>query len=40
LSSSDIVMNRTFWVGVFPGLTPEMLDYMAEKIEQFCGIGF
>jgi len=40
LDNSDVVMSQTFWIGVFPGLTTEMLDYIVEKIEQFFGIGF
>ena len=28
LKESDKVMNQTFWIGVYPGLTKEMLDYM------------
>jgi CDP-6-deoxy-D-xylo-4-hexulose-3-dehydrase len=40
LTNSDTVTERTFWIGVYPGLTKEMLDYVAEKIEQFCGVGF
>lgn len=28
LPNSDFVMNNVFWVGVFPGLTPDMIDYM------------
>lgn len=35
LHNTDIVMNATFWVGVYPGLTETMLDYMAEQIERF-----
>jgi CDP-6-deoxy-D-xylo-4-hexulose-3-dehydrase len=35
LKNTDIVMNRTFWVGVYPGLTPAMLDYIAESIIEF-----
>jgi CDP-6-deoxy-D-xylo-4-hexulose-3-dehydrase len=35
LKNSDIVMNRTFWVGVYPGLTPVMLDYIADSIIEF-----
>jgi CDP-6-deoxy-D-xylo-4-hexulose-3-dehydrase len=27
LRNSDFVMNNVFWVGVYPGLTPAMLDY-------------
>ena len=32
LSVTDYVMNNTFWVGVYPGMTDEMIDYMAETI--------
>jgi CDP-6-deoxy-D-xylo-4-hexulose-3-dehydrase len=32
LSNSDIVMNNTFWIGVWPGLTKEMLNYMVETL--------
>jgi CDP-4-dehydro-6-deoxyglucose reductase, E1 len=32
LTNSDIVMRRTFWVGVYPGLTEPMLDYIADSI--------
>lgn len=28
LANTDVVMNRTFWVGVYPGLTEEALDYL------------
>jgi CDP-4-dehydro-6-deoxyglucose reductase, E1 len=35
LENSDLVMARTFWIGVYPGLTSEMLDFSASKIEQF-----
>jgi CDP-6-deoxy-D-xylo-4-hexulose-3-dehydrase len=34
LINSDIVMNNTFWLGVWPGLTTEMLDYVIEKIHE------
>jgi len=33
LTNTDRVMNRTFWVGIHPGLTFEMLDYIAESIK-------
>jgi CDP-6-deoxy-D-xylo-4-hexulose-3-dehydrase len=35
LNNTDIVMMRTFWVGVYPGLTSEMLDYIAHSITDF-----
>lgn len=35
LTNTDIVMRRTFWVGVYPGLTTEMLDYIAHSIKEF-----
>lgn len=40
LSNTDVVMNQTFWIGVYPGLTEEMLEYAAAQIEMFFGIGF
>ena len=36
LSNSDFVMNQTFWIGVYPGLTGEMLDYVIEQFGTFC----
>ncbi len=35
LTNTDIVMMRTFWVGVYPGLTEPMLDYIVENIVQY-----
>ena len=35
LTNTDIVMTRTFWVGTYPGLTNEMLDFIAESIKEF-----
>ena len=32
LSETDRIMNNTFWVGVYPGMTDEMIDYMAQII--------
>jgi CDP-6-deoxy-D-xylo-4-hexulose-3-dehydrase len=28
-------MRRSFWIGLYPGLTPEMLDYAADAIIEF-----
>lgn len=40
LSNTDKVMNDTFWLGIFPGLTEEMLGYVADKLETFFGVNF
>lgn len=37
LEVTDRIMRDTFWVGVYPGMTDEMIDYMAETIRK--GIG-
>ena len=39
LPHSDRVMNRTFWIGVYPGLTPAMLDYVLESINEIASKG-
>jgi CDP-6-deoxy-D-xylo-4-hexulose-3-dehydrase len=35
LKNADIITERTFWVGVYPGLTNEMIDYMIATITEF-----
>ena len=40
LKNTDIVMNNTFWIGVQPALTEEMLEYSVTKIENYMGIAF
>ena len=32
LGSTEFIMNNSFWIGVYPGMTDEMIDYMAEYI--------
>lgn len=32
LSNTDRIMRDTFWVGVYPGMTDQMIDYMADTI--------
>jgi CDP-4-dehydro-6-deoxyglucose reductase, E1 len=33
--NADIVMNNAFWIGVYPGITNEMMDYVKKTIERF-----
>ena len=35
LTNTDIVSTSTFWIGVYPGLTDEMIDYMIATIDEF-----
>jgi len=35
LTNTDHVMTNTFWIGVYPGLTEEMIDWVAESIDAF-----
>jgi CDP-6-deoxy-D-xylo-4-hexulose-3-dehydrase len=35
LKNTDYVMNQVFWIGVYPGLTNEMLDFIVETIKNF-----
>ena len=34
LKNTDRIMNDTFWIGVYPGMTDKMLDYMVETIRK------
>ena len=34
LRVTDLIMERSFWVGVYPGMTLEMLDYMARMVRE------
>jgi CDP-6-deoxy-D-xylo-4-hexulose-3-dehydrase len=40
LERTDIVMNQTFWLGVWPGLKQAQLEYMAGHLETFLGVNF
>jgi CDP-6-deoxy-D-xylo-4-hexulose-3-dehydrase len=35
LTQSDIIMRDTFFIGVYPGMTPEMIDFMIERLKGF-----
>jgi len=37
LKNTGIIMDRTFWVGVYPGMTDEMTAFMAASIKAFAG---
>ena len=36
LDFTDAIMNRALWIGVYPGMSMEKLNYMAESILSFC----
>ncbi len=36
LQTTDFIMNKSFWVGVYPGMTEEMIRYMAECVVGAC----
>jgi CDP-4-dehydro-6-deoxyglucose reductase, E1 len=40
LENTDIIMNQTFWIGLYPGLTLKHLDFVVSKLEEFFGIGW
>ncbi len=35
LANTDLAMKNSFWIGVFPGITVAMVEYVLEQIEQF-----
>jgi CDP-6-deoxy-D-xylo-4-hexulose-3-dehydrase len=35
LANTDLVMQNTFWIGVYPGLTTEMIDFVAGAFDEF-----
>ena len=39
LVNTDRVMRDTFWVGVYPGISEQMLEYLATHLEKFFGAG-
>lgn len=39
LKNTDIITERTFWIGCWPGLGEEQLEYAADRIETFLGVS-
>jgi CDP-6-deoxy-D-xylo-4-hexulose-3-dehydrase len=37
LEMTDNVMNNSFWIGVYPGMRKEMIDYMIQTIREYVG---
>jgi CDP-6-deoxy-D-xylo-4-hexulose-3-dehydrase len=35
LHNTDYIMNNTFFIGVYPGLTQEMIDYILQTFDEF-----
>ncbi|MGX8940676.1 lipopolysaccharide biosynthesis protein RfbH [Symbiopectobacterium sp. Eva_TO] len=40
LTNTDRIMNQTFWIGIYPGLDTEQLDFVIGKFEEFFGLDF
>jgi len=40
LINTDHIMDNTFWIGVQPSLTREMLEFVVNKIETYLGVNF
>jgi CDP-6-deoxy-D-xylo-4-hexulose-3-dehydrase len=40
LDGADNIMSNCFWVGIYPGLDTDKLDYLADQLGQFFGSGF
>lgn len=40
LERTDQVMEKTFWVGIYPGLGEQQLEFVATKFEEFFGLNF
>ena len=36
LENTDFVMNQVFWIGLFPGISPEMIEHMLDSLHEAC----
>jgi CDP-6-deoxy-D-xylo-4-hexulose-3-dehydrase len=39
LENSDKIMNDTFWIGVYPGITDKMINYIKDKLDEFFEVN-
>lgn len=39
LSNTDIIMNNSFWIGVYPNMGDKAIDYMIKKIVEFVDVS-
>jgi len=39
LANADFVMNQVFWIGLYPGITPALTEYMIESLRAACANG-
>jgi CDP-6-deoxy-D-xylo-4-hexulose-3-dehydrase len=37
LTNTDTIMNSSFWIGCYQGISEEMIDYMVGCFSEFCG---
>ncbi len=40
LTKTDVTMNQTFWIGIYPALGQEHFDFIGDKLEEFFGLNF
>ncbi len=40
LTNTDITMNNTFWIGLYPALGKEHFNFVGDKLEEFFGLNF
>ena len=39
LANANIITERSFWLGIYPGLIAPMLDHIADSIAEFLGVA-
>ena len=40
LVNTDVTMHQTLWLGIYPGIGKDQLDFITEKMEEFFGVNF